>query len=307
MAEIAVFGSFVMDNVATMDTFPQAGQSVIGNSLQLFAGGKGVNQCVAAARLGVETEMIGMLGDDANGETFRKILKDENIRCAHVYTCAKPTGSAQVQIDRSGQNRICVIPSANHEFGEREAERADEALKNCKILMAQLEMRYEITRGMILRAKSYGAKIILNPAPAAALDDELLAAVDYITPNESELETLSGIRTDTDDGVIRAAKSLIKRGAGCVVATLGSRGALICNKDMCEIIKGYRVKAVDTVAAGDSFNGAFAAALSAGKSLEECVRYANAMGALTVTVRGAIPSLHTKCELEKFIAENATY
>lgn len=306
MADITVFGSFVMDNVARMEKFPQEGQTVLGSTLELFPGGKGINQCVAAARLGASAKMIGMLGDDANGETFRRIMREEGIDQTNVFTCAKPTAVAQVQINGCGQNRICVIPSANHEFGFKELEMVDGALRQAKILMVQLETPLNITRAVIERAHLYGAKIIFNPAPAVPLDDELLKNVDYITPNESELEILTDIKTDTDEGVVAAAKKLLSLGVKNVIATLGCRGALLANSNVCEIIPGYRVEAVDTVAAGDSFNGALAAALAEGKTLREAVAYGNAMGALTVTKKGAIPSLHNKTQLAAFIKKQCS-
>ena len=291
-----------MDNVAKMQKFPEIGETILGESLELFPGGKGVNQCVSVARLGGDIEMIGMLGKDGNGDVFRQILKDENIKSEYVFSCDKPTAVAQVQINADGQNRICVIPSANYEFGFDELEKIDERLKTTKLLILQLEMRLDVTKEIIRRAHSYGVKILLNPAPAVKLEKEILGIVDYLTPNETELSILTGISTDTDDEVVRASKRLLSYGVKTVIATLGGRGALIATEEGVEFIKGYKVKAIDTVAAGDSFNGALAVALTEGKSLSEAVKFANAMGALTVTKRGAIPSLHTRKEIEEFLS-----
>lgn len=302
MAKITVVGSFVMDNVAKMQKFPEAGETILGESLELFPGGKGVNQCVSVARLGGDVEMIGMLGKDGNGDVFRQILKDENIKSEYVFSCDKPTAVAQVQINADGQNRICVIPSANYEFGFAELEKIDERLKTTKLLILQLEMRLDVTKEIIRRAHSYGVKILLNPAPAVKLEKEILGIVDYLTPNETELSILTGMFTDTDDEVVRASKRLLSYGVKTVIATLGGRGALVATEDSIEFIKGYKVKAVDTVAAGDSFNGALAVALTEGKPLNEAVKFANAMGAFTVTKRGAIPSLHTRKEIEEFLS-----
>lgn len=306
MARITVIGSFVMDNVAKMDCFPQAGQTVLGNSLELFPGGKGANQCVAAARLGGDVEMVGMLGRDANGDTFRKILREEGIESRYVFSCDKPTAVAQVQIDASGQNRICVIPSSNYAFGFDDLERVDSVLQNTELVVLQLEMRLDVTAEIIRRAHRYGVKVLLNPAPAVKLDQSVLVSVDYLTPNETELSILTDMPTDTDHDVIAAAKALLKSGVKNIIATLGRRGALIVNAELCEIVDGYRVKAVDTVAAGDSFNGALAVALTEGKTLPQAVRFANAMGALTVQKNGAIPSLHTRIQLEDFMRAHGT-
>ncbi len=305
MSKITVVGSFFMDNVAKMDRFPEAGETLIGKNLSLFPGGKGNNQCVAAARLGGDVEMIGMLGKDQNGETFRNILKEEGVKADQVFSCDTPTGVAQIQIDESGQNRICVIPLSNFEFGMEEVEKIDDALKTTEILVLQYELKLNVVEELIKRAHAYGVKILVNPAPAAKIDETALGMIDYFTPNETELALVTGLPTETDEQVIAAANVLLQKGVKNVVATLGSRGALIANKDGAEIVKGYKAeKVVDTVAAGDSFNGALAVALTEGKSLKEAVRFANAMGALTVQKEGAIPSLHTRKEVEEFLEKN---
>ena len=303
MAKITVIGSFVMDNVAKMQRFPEAGETILGTTLEFFPGGKGANQCVSVARLGGDVEMIGMLGKDGNGDVFRKILKDEGIQSGNVFSCDKPTAVAQIQINEEGQNRICVIPCANFEFGFEELDKVDDVIRKTELIILQLEMRLDVTKEIIRRAHAYGVKVLLNPAPAVKLEKEILGLLDYITPNETELSILTGLPTETDEEVIAAAKELLSYGTKTVVATIGSRGALIATKDSVQIVKGYKVKAVDTVAAGDSFNGALAVALTEGKTLEEAVRFANAMGALTVTEKGAIPSLHTRAQVEDFIAK----
>ena len=303
MAKITVIGSFVMDNVAKMQRCPEAGETILGTTLEFFPGGKGANQCVSVARLGGDVEMIGMLGKDGNGDVFRKILKDEGIQSGNVFSCDKPTAVAQIQINEEGQNRICVIPCANFEFGFEELDKVDDVIRKTELIILQLEMRLDVTKEIIRRAHAYGVKVLLNPAPAVKLEKEILGLLDYITPNETELSILTGLPTETDEEVIAAAKELLSYGTKTVVATIGSRGALIATKDNVQIVKGYKVKAVDTVAAGDSFNGALAVALTEGKTLEEAVRFANAMGALTVTEKGAIPSLHTRAQVEDFIAK----
>lgn len=304
MSKITVIGSFVMDNVAKMVKFPQAGETILGESLELFPGGKGINQCVSVARLGGDVEMVGMLGKDGNGDVFRKIMKEDGIKADNVFLCDKPTAVAQVQINADGENRICVIPSANFEFGFDELDKVDSVIKNTELVILQFELRLDVTKEIIRRAHGYGIKVLLNPAPAVKLEKEILGMVDYITPNETELSILTGLPTETDEEVIAAAKELLSYGTKTIIATLGSRGALIATKDNVEIVSGYKVKAVDTVAAGDSFNGAFAVALMEGKTLQETVKFANAMGALTVTEKGAIPSLHTRAQVEEFILKN---
>ncbi len=304
MAKITVIGSFVMDNVAKMEKFAQEGETVLGYSLELFPGGKGANQCVSVSRLGGDVEMIGMLGKDGNGETFKKILREEKIKSNNVFLCDKPTAVAQVQINAKGENRICVIPSANYEFGLNEIEKIDEVIKNTSLIILQLELRLDTTFEIIRRANKYGVKVLLNPAPAVKIEKEILGMIEYITPNETELSILTGLSTETDEEVLVAARELRSYGVKTVIATLGSRGALISTEGCEKIVTGYKVKAIDTVAAGDSFNGALAVALLEGKDLEQAVRFANAMGALTVTKQGAIPSLHNRNEVDNFIKNN---
>ncbi|MGN1053196.1 MAG: PfkB family carbohydrate kinase, partial [Candidatus Scatosoma sp.] len=190
---------------------------------------------------------------------------------------------------------------ANFEFGFDELEKIDSVIKNTELVVLQLEMRLDVTKEIIRRAHGYGVKVLLNPAPAVKLEKEILGMVDYITPNETELSVLTGLPTETEEEVIAAAKVLLSYGTKTIIATLGSRGALIATKEGAEIVSGYKVKAVDTVAAGDSFNGALAVALTEGKTLKEAVQFANAMGALTVTEKGAIPSLHTRKQVTDFI------
>lgn len=185
-----------------------------------------------------------------------------------------------------------MVPCANYEFGFEELEKIDGVIKKTELVVLQLEMRLDVTKEIIRRAYNYGVKVLLNPAPAVKLEKEILGMVDYITPNETELSILTDMPAETDEEVLAAAKELISYGTKTVVATLGSRGALIATKEGAEIVSGYKVKAVDTVAAGDSFNGALAVALTEGKTLKEAVQFANAMGALTVTEKGAIPFLH---------------
>lgn len=299
---ITVVGSFVMDMVARMERFPQAGETTIGQSVQYFPGGKGANQCISAARLGGKVRMIGMVGDDAYGRQFRQLLLDTGMSDEYVYSCDVPTAVAQVQINAEGQNRIVVIPSANHAFGFEDLEKIDTLLRDSAMIILQLEMRLDVTMEIIRRCHGYGVPVLLNPAPAVPLDSEILGMVTYLTPNETELAILSGMPTDTLEQQIAAARHLNDLGVRTCIATLGEAGALVCTKEEYFVVPAYRVKAVDTVAAGDSFNGALAVALTEGKTMKEAVQFANAMAGLTVQVAGAIPSLHTRAQVEEFIS-----
>ena len=301
MADITVIGSFVLDMVAHVDEFPKPGESMLGKSVNFYPGGKGINQCVAAARLGAKTEMIGMLGADANGAVFRKLMTEEGIKSGSVFECGVPTAVAQIQINNASENQIVMIPSANFEFSPSNLKSVENKIEQTEFVLTQLELNREVNSLIISTCKRLGTPLILNPAPAYKLSEKELGSVAYLTPNETELEILTGLPTDTDEQAIIAARKLLDMGVKNVVATLGKRGALIVNADGARAVSGYSVKAVDTVAAGDSFNGALARCLVMGMPLDEAVRFANAVGALTVTKPGAIPSLPYLKEVESFI------
>lgn len=302
MSKITVVGSFVMDMVARLEEFPKAGQTVLGKSLGIYPGGKGANQAVAARRLGGDVEMIGCVGKDGNGKTFLDLLRREGIETSHIKESEEvPTAIAQIQIDQAGENKIVVIPSANHAFTKEDLYAVKEVLSKTKLVVMQLELEYEVSLEILRVCKEEEVPVILNPAPAVKLPKEILGLATYVTPNETELEILTGQKTETEEELYSAAEALLDMGVKTVVATLGKRGAMIATAERKQIIEGYRVKAVDTVAAGDSFNGALAKCIADGKDLAEAVRYANAVGALAVTKQGAIPSLPTAEEVDEFL------
>lgn len=302
--KITVIGSLAMDQIATMDVFPSAGETVMGTGILYAPGGKGNNQCVAAARLNGRTEMIGMVGNDGYGRELLALLKREGIGTEHLFVSDLPTGIAQIQIDGSGQNRIAVIPSANHAFGRKEADEADGALRETDIVLLQLELRTDIAEELIRRAHAYGKTVILNPAPAAKLSDGIYPMIDYITPNESELSSLTGFPADTEEHIAEAAGVLRRKGVKCVIVTCGARGAYVTSPEAEGFSDGFQVRAVDTVAAGDCFNGALAVGLSEGRPLWEILQFANAAAALSVQKKGAVPSLPTREETERFLKEH---
>ena len=302
MDKIFVVGSFVCDLVATMERFPAAGESVIGTTFNTFLGGKGANQLVSIHRLNGNVFINGKVGKDAYGDNFIKVLKEEGIDVSGVLRSDKSTGVGCVQINASGQNRICIILGANLDFELKDINL--NILKECKYFLTQFEMRREISEGSIRIAKENGLITVVNPAPAREISENIYKMIDFITPNETELAYLSGVDTSTIDGVIEGASVLLKRGVKNIIVTLGERGALLLNKDECALVSAYNVNPIDTVAAGDSFNGAFITSLSKGKSIIESIKFANAMGALTTLKKGAIPSLHNEKEVEEFINSN---
>lgn len=304
---IMVIGSFMMDLVIGAERAPQAGETVIGRSFDRFPGGKGANQAVAAARLGAKVSMAGKLGRDSFGEQFLQVLQQEGIEGSDVLVDGEaPTGVGNIVLEQGGQNRIIVVPGANMKFTAEETRRLEAGIKASKMLIMQLEMELEVVVQAADIADKCGIPVILNPAPARPLPKDLLRKITYLTPNESELALLTGIAADTEENLILGARKLLDQGVACVIVTLAEKGALVADSTGFTRVEGYPVEPVDTVAAGDSFNGALAAELIHGSSVQEAVRFANAVGALTVTRHGAIPSLPNRKEVELFLQERQT-
>lgn len=305
MGVITVVGSFVMDMIGRVDEFPREGQTIIGKTLNTYPGGKGANQAVAAARLGGKVKMIGMVGNDGFGQTFKNLFMDEKIDISNVLTTDKdPTAVGLIQINNAGENKIVVIPGANYKYSISDLEKVKEEIRTSSLVMTQLELRHEVTFKLIDMCHELGVPLILNPAPAIKISKEYLEKVTYLTPNESELEILSGIKIRNMDDVKEAINILLSIGVKNVIATLGSKGAIIGNSEGFKYVEGYKVDVVDTVGAGDSFNGALAYCIVKGYSIEDSVKYSNAVGALAVTKNGAIPSLPRKDEVDSFIESN---
>jgi ribokinase len=303
---ILVIGSFVMDLVTKTNKVPNEGETVLGLSFNQYPGGKGANQAIQAARLGAKVYMSGCLGFDDFGKQFLSILKKENINSDFVYQSDKAsTGTGSITLDSEGQNRIIVVPGANHEYQSDYVDGLSKVMDDVNIIMAQLELRLDVIESVANLAARYNKVFILNPAPACKLSDSILSKVTYLTPNETELEILTNLKNlDTIEAKIKACQLLLKKGVKNVIVTLGSDGALLVNENQIEHVKGFKVKAIDTVAAGDSFNGAIAYMLEQSKSILESIKFANAVGAITVTKQGAIPSLPNLDEVNYFILIN---
>jgi ribokinase len=300
--KVLVVGSYVTDLVVTTSVVPTEGQTVLGKSFNVYPGGKGANQAVAAARLGASVVMSGKVGADMNGDLMLNTMKAEQINTEYTYVDKNnATGVGSIVLDDKGQNRIIVVPGANMSYMKEELDQLKSTIAQVDMVMCQLEIPYETVLETAKICKQNKTQFLLNPAPAYELDDEILALVDYLTPNETEIEILSGKKCQTEKEIIEAAEYLISKGVKNVIVTLGKEGALIVNEDTCEIVKGYPVDAIDTVAAGDCFNGAFATALTSGLTLKEAVIFANSAAALSVTKNGAIPSLPTKEDVDEFL------
>jgi len=303
---IVVVGSSNTDMVVKTERIPVPGETVTGGQFVLAAGGKGANQAVAAARLGAEVTFVARIGQDMFGDQAVEGYRKEGIVTDFVVRDPeRHTGVALIMVDQQGENLIAVASGANHALTPADVERAAERIRAADAVMLQLETPMETVRFTAQLAADAGVPVILDPAPAAPLDRSLIERVTYLTPNESEAERLTGLPVQDEASAREAAARLLQTGARHVIVTLGSQGALSAGPDGATLIAGYRVEARDSTAAGDAFNGGLAAALANGLSLEEAVRRANLVGALSVTRMGAQPSLPTEEQLRRFAEEVA--
>lgn len=299
MSDIVVIGSLNADFVLSVERAPVDGETVIGNTMARFCGGKGANQAFAVGKLGASVAMIGRVGDDAYGETQIASLNSAGVStdCVRRVENAS-TGTAIVIVEETGENRAIIIPGTNGMLDRREFERDETILDKAKFVLLQIETTLEATVAGLEAARRRGVATILDPAPAQALSSEVLRMVDYLTPNLSELQILVGdtsLEQNDETGIARAARNLIEGGARKVIAKLGSAGALLIDKDSVSRVHGYRVNAVDTTGAGDCFNAAFAVGLLRGQSELDAIDFACSAAAVAVTRWGAqqgMPSCH---------------
>ncbi|MFC6653283.1 ribokinase [Paenibacillus rhizoplanae] len=299
---IVVIGSLNMDMVVRAERAPEAGETLFGQGFALSPGGKGANQAVAAARLGADVTMIGRVGKDAFGSGLLEIMEQEQVHTAYISQSeSQATGVASIVVDGAGENRIIVVPGANVEMKPEDIEALETVISGAGIVVMQLETDLAMCESAAVMAFRHGIPVILNPAPAQPLSDELLHHVTYLTPNETEAGILAGISVESVEDAERAARIMLQKGVQHMIVTLGSKGALIVDAAGSRHVQGFPVQAVDTVAAGDSFNGALAWQLTCGRTLEEAVRFANAVGALAVGKTGAIASLPRLEEVELFL------
>ena len=302
--KVVVVGSFNMDLVVKAGRRPQTGETLMGEEFGMFIGGKGSNQAIAAARLGANVTMIGRLGADLFGDTLMAAHIEEGICTDYVIRDTEVgTGVASILIDADGDNSIVLVPQANMGLTVADIEQASEAIAAADVLLLQLEVPISASQRAAEIAKSNGASVVLNPAPAQELPDDFLAQVDILTPNEVETESLSGVRVSTETDAKRAATVLLNKGLSAVILTLGERGSLLLTSDLTQQVPAYSVEVVDTTAAGDAFCGALATGLARGEHLADAVAFANAAGALAVTVLGAAPSMPTATQVEAFRGE----
>ena len=282
-----------MDLVVNLKRMPNPGETVVGDTFTTFAGGKGLNQAVATARAGANVRMIGALGNDPYAKVLRNVMDQEKIDHSNVIEVAGSSGTAVIEVDESGQNRIVVIAGANGELKSGNFVPNSEE----KILLAQLESPINELEDIFKAAKKSGYKTVLNPAPAMKLAPSFLAEIDLLIPNEHEAAILTGITVTDFDTAEKAARALIAQGVSAVIITMAEKGAIYVGKD--KVIKqpAYKVSPIDTTAAGDAFCGGLVSELARGKDMESALKFAAAAGGLATTKSGATPSLPTENEI----------
>lgn len=297
---IVVVGSINIDLVANADRIPVAGETLTGSDFQIHHGGKGANQAVAAARLGYPVHMIGRVGDDAFGEQLRSGLREAGVDTSAVAISKGSSGVAVILVAASGENSIVVIPGTNAHVLPADLDANIESIRSAGIVLAQLEIPLETVLHLAHLCEREGVPLMLDPAPARDLPAELLSRVTWFTPNETEAATYTHTQLGAENAV--TAQALIEKGIAGIVLKLGARGAYLATHDgQAHSIAPFPVKAVDTTAAGDCFNGAFAVALLSGSTPQQSARFASAAAAISVTRPGAQPSMPALAEVRAML------
>ena len=300
--KLVVLGSINVDHIVSLVQFPRPGETVTGNQYQVAFGGKGANQAVAAGRSGADIAFIACVGQDDMGERIRQQLADDRIDVTPLATVeGESTGVALIFVNGEGENSIGIYSGANAALTTDLVDKQHQVIADADALLMQLESPLDSVLAAAHIARQNQTQVILNPAPATELSDELLSLVDIITPNETEAQTLTGVSVKTDNDAAKAAQVLHDKGIGSVLITLGQRGVWLSEQGKGQRIPGFRVEAIDTIAAGDTFNGALITALLENKTMEQSVRFAHAAAAIAVTRHGAQPSVPWRDEIDHFL------
>ena len=301
---IAVVGSINQDFVFHATRIPNQGETIFGRSFALHAGGKGANQAVALARLGMDVTMVGCVGTDHFGRDLTDALTAQGVRTDKVLTVAGPSGAALIQIEQRGDNRITVVPGANAALGSEHLDQHWGDLSQAAMILTQLETPLPTTMALAARCAADQVPLMLDPAPAETLSRTLLRDLAWLTPNLTEAQTLLGVK-DTPSTMIEArnmAERLLDRGPQGVLVKLGAMGAAVARRGETSLFQpAFQVKAQDTTAAGDATNAAFAASLTRGMPTAAALQFACAAGALCASRHGAQPSMPTEAEIEVFL------
>jgi len=298
---VLVFGSLNLDLVTYADKLPAIGETIVGEKLLKFPGGKGLNQAIAARRAGSEVLMVGSIGNDADGDYLFNILKSENIDPKFITKTSEQTGIAVIEVSKSAENRIIIIAGANSKT--RFSNKVLTSSPSVTVSLAQLETPIAEVAKFIHESKAARKITMLNPAPIQKLDQQLLQDTDYLIANETEASFLVGSAVEhlSKDEAVTIARQLQKNGSKKVIITLGEQGSVYLDQEKELFTPAYKVKAVDTTAAGDAFCGAFATAISENKPVEYALKFASAAGGLAATKAGAVPTLPTQQEILSMI------
>ena len=297
--KIVVIGSSNTDMVIQSDHLPAPGETVLGGEFLMNPGGKGANQAIAAAKLGGDVTFIARVGEDIFGKESIQGFQNTGIKTDFVSIDATtPSGVALIMVDNNGENSISVALGANAKIKAEEIDKAREVIEQASYVLIQLEIPLEVVDYAVEFAHNLGTRVVLNPAPAQVINNKTLSKLFAITPNETEAELLTGIKVENVDTAKKAANVLKQMGVENVIITLGSNGAYVSAKAFEQLIPSKKVKAVDTTAAGDTFNGALVVGLSEGMSLDKAVEFANKAAAISVTRVGAQSSVPSRNEIE---------
>ena len=309
MNKVCVLGSMNMDLVVKVNDIPRVGETILSKSFEKIAGGKGANQAVAAKRCGAEVSIIAKIGKDENGQILKDKLKEDNIDVKYVFEDKnESTGMAFIMVNENGNNSIIVVAGSNMTINKEDIEASLEKIEESDILIAQFETSEEMTLEAFKKAKEFGKVTILNPAPAKKINEELLKVTDIIVPNETEAEVLTGITVETLEDANKAGKVFLEKGVKFVVITLGDKGAAVIGKDFCKLVPSYKVNAIDTTAAGDSFIGGLSSKLDFRNINKEtligAVNFGNKVSSISVQRKGAQPSIPYLKEIEEIYGED---
>lgn len=302
MKKCVVIGSVNMDMVATVDKFPKPGETRTGIDFKQVPGGKGANQAVALGRLGAAVAMAGCVGNDASGDVYMENFRANGVDTANVCRIeGYSTGTAVIEVDAAGENHIIIVPGANGKCSMEWLDRTLDGVMDGDIFLLQLEIPHETVFTAVKKLHAAGKLVILDPAPASEIPDDVLACVDIITPNETELAALTaGLNADMPGRM----EYLRGKGIRTVIAKTGADGAWILDGEGLTHVPGYRVKPIDTTAAGDTFNAGLARAMAGGLGVREAMAYANAAAALSVTAPGAQGGMPTSAMVKQFMEKN---
>jgi ribokinase len=297
---ILVLGSINLDLTVTADEIPQVGETVIGKSFNQYPGGKGANQAVCAAKLRSEVCFLGKVGKDAYGDFMLDKMALSGVDVSHIERSETSTGIAVISVDSKGQNNIIVVPGANFTLDVSYIDRHKEAIQKCDIILAQHETPAQVTEYAFTIAKSFNKTTILNPAPAQKISGTMISMTDILVPNEHELSRLTGMSCGSAQVISEAARRLQNQGVKSIIVTMGKEGAMLFDKEGKRVFPPFRVNAVDTTAAGDSFLGGFATSYAKNRDIAQAIMYGQLAASYSIQHEGAQSSMPSYEQLEAY-------